>query len=91
MGARRGPILLLFCTCPEARKRATMRDLMRGLYMKPGRMRMRKLYMEPAMARLGTLRELTQNGGLANSDVPLGPASTAHCSNVDCPGQGVLS
>jgi hypothetical protein len=54
-------------------------------------MRMRKLYMEPAMARLGTLRELTQNGGLANSDVPLGPASTAHCSNVDCPGQGVLS
>lgn len=50
-----------------------------------------KPYMEPEIARLGTLKELTQNGGLANSDVPLGPANTAYCSNVDCPGQGALS
>lgn len=52
---------------------------------------MRKTYIEPAAARLGTLSELTQNGGLANSDVPLGPAGTANCSIGECPGQGALS
>jgi hypothetical protein len=52
----------------------------------------RRPYAEPAVLRFGTVRALTQQDGLPNSDVPCGPTSTAWCDrdNPLCNG-GVLS
>ena len=49
-------------------------------------------YTEPGVMRFGTMRDLTQQDGLPNSDVPCGPTSTAWCDrdNPRCNG-GVLS
>ena len=52
----------------------------------------KKPYAEPGALRIGTMSELTWNDGLANADVPLGPANSAHCdiTNPLC-GGGALS
>ena len=52
----------------------------------------RKPYVEPGALRFGTMSELTWNDGLANADVPLGPANSAYCdiTNPRC-GGGALS
>ena len=52
----------------------------------------RMSYAEPGIQRFGTMSDLTCNAGLANSDVPLGPANSAYCdiTNPQC-GGGALS
>ena len=50
----------------------------------------RGVYAGPEVTRFGTVRDMTRNGGLANSDVPLGPSNSAYCDIISC-GGGVLS
>lgn len=41
-------------------------------------MQERKRYQKPQLSCLGTVQDLTQNGGLPNSDIPQGPNNTAN-------------